>query len=63
MFAEGTARLSIGVELARYVSSARGNWDNYEPEDNVGAGNKKNHDENMGEVPPDDPYELYGVYD
>ncbi len=63
LFAEGTARLSTGVELARYVSTARRNWDNYEPDNNIAAGVEKNDDEDIGRGPPEDLYELYDVYD
>lgn len=62
LFAEITARLSTGVELARYVSFACRNWDNYEPNNNIAAGVKENNDEDMGRGHPDNPYELYGVY-
>ncbi len=63
LFAESTACLFTGIELARYISSAQGNWDNYEPDDNIAAGVEENDNEDIGKGPPDDSYELYGVYD
>lgn len=63
LFVEDTARLSTGVELARYVSSACGNWDNYKPDENIAAGVKENDNEDIGRGLPDNPYKLYGVYD
>lgn len=62
LFVEGTAHLSTGVELARYIPSARGNWDNYKPDDNIAAKVEENDDKDIGKSPPDNPYELYGVY-
>ena len=68
LFAEGVARLSTGVELGRYVQAARGNWDNYNPDDAADPDNEYEDDEddeneNMGGGPPEDLDELYGVYD
>ena len=68
LFAEGVARLSTGVELGKYVQAARGNWDNYNPDDAADPDNEYKDDEddeneNMGGGSPDDPDELYGVYD
>lgn len=63
LFAEGTARLSTDIELARYISFTRGNWDNYEPNNNIAAGVKKNNDENMSGSSPDNFYEFYSMYD
>lgn len=60
---EGFARLSTSVKLARYVSSACRNWDNYEPDDNIAAEVEEINDENMGEYFLDDLYELYDMYD
>lgn len=67
-FTEGTACLSTGIPISRYVYEARGNWDNYEMSpapvtadnetDNNDAGNK-----DLGGLPNDNPNELYGVYD
>ena len=53
------------MEIGRYVQAARGNWDNYNPDDAVDPDNKDKDDENgnMGRGPPEDPDELYGVYD
>lgn len=62
LFAEDTARLSTDVELARYVSSTRRNWDNYKSDNNITAGVEENDNEDMSGGPPDNPYELYGVY-
>lgn len=67
-FTEGTARLSTGIPISRYVYKVRGNWDNYEMSsapvaadnetDNNDAGN-----EDLGGLPDDDPNKLYRVYD
>lgn len=62
LFIEGTARLSTGIELARYIPSARGNWDNYKPDDNIVAELEENDDKDIGKSPSDNPYELYGIY-
>ncbi len=62
VFAENTTCLSTNVELARYVSSARGNRDNYESDDNITARVKQNNDEDIDMRPPDDSYKLYGMY-
>ncbi len=62
LFADGIACLATGLELGRYVYAARGNWDNYEPDDEFAADDEKN-DEGEMEGLPDDPYALYGVYD
>lgn len=68
-FSDGTARFSSGIALSKYVASARGNWDNYAPVDNVtdGTDDENNDDltddEDPGGPPDDDSDELYGVYD
>lgn len=63
LFAERVARLSTGVELGRYVQAARGNWDNYNPDDAADPDNEYEDDEddeneNMGGESPDDLDEL-----
>ena len=68
LFLEGVARLSTGVELDRYVQAACENWDNYNPDNAANLDNKYKDDEddeneNMGGEPPENPDELYGVYD
>lgn len=62
LFAEDTACLSTGIELARYISSAHGNWDYYNADDNTIAGIEENNDEDIGGGPPDNPYKLYIIY-
>ncbi len=62
LFTKGTTRLSTDIELARYISSARRNWDNYEPDDNIAAGVKENDDRDIGRSPLNNPYELYSIY-
>ena len=39
LFANGTIRLAIGLELGKYIYAACGNWDNYKPEDEFAGGN------------------------
>lgn len=63
LFADSTVRFATGLELSRYVYAARGNWNNYKPDDEVAASDKENDEETEDiEGPPDDPYALYGVY-
>lgn len=63
MFVDGTIHLTIGLELGKYIYAICKNWNNYEPNDKVVAGNKKNDKETKNmEGPPDDLYILYGIY-
>lgn len=70
LFYTGAANLSNGIALSKYVNSARGNWDNYN-QDNDFMSDTANDDgpESEPEAPnrpgvnPDDPDELYGIYD
>ena len=70
LFYTGAAHLSNGIALSQYVNSARGNWDNYN-QDNDFMSNTANDDglesepEDLNRVGihPDDPNKLYGIYD
>ena len=62
LFADGIARFATGLELARYVCSARGNWDNYKSEDEFATSNKEDKEADNIEEPLDDQYALYGMY-
>ncbi len=66
MFVEDKVRLSTSIELAKYVSSTREIWDNYDSDksdnDNVTVKvNKNDYNENI-EGSPDNLYELYSIY-
>lgn len=63
LFIEETARRSTCIELARYVSFACENQDNYKSDDNTAAEVKENNDEDMERGFSDNVYELYGMYD
>ncbi len=41
LFVDGTTRLATGLELSRYVYATCGNWDIYEPDDEIAADKKK----------------------
>ena len=70
-FSEGTACFSSGITLSRYVASVRGNWNNYDIGPVTATSDDKSNDKGNDNVtgnadpggPPDDPNELYGVYD
>ncbi len=56
--------------MTRYVNSARGNWDNYNQDDDIMSDTANDdgpesepEDPNRPEVDPDDPDKLYGIYD
>ena len=65
LFAERVAHISNGVEIGRYIPTACGNWDNYNPNDRVDSNNKNEDDENgsIGRGSSEDPDELYDIYD
>ena len=60
---DSTAYLATDLELDRYVYNVCGNWDNYEPDDEIVASNEKN-DEKTKDIkgPPNNLYALYNVY-
>ena len=70
LFYIGSAHLSNGIALSRYVDSTRGNWDNFDL-DNGSISDTANDDGPESELEdpngpgdnPDDPDELDGIYD
>lgn len=56
----GAGRLSSGKVLSRYVKSARGNWDNYNQDDESSSDAAGDDDP---ESEAEDPDELYGIND
>ncbi len=69
LFYTGATHLSNGIALTRYVNSAPSNWDNYNQDDNIMSETANDDgpesepkDLNRPEVDPDDPDELYGIY-
>ena len=65
LFAERVAHISTDVEIGRYVPTACGNWDNYNPDNRVDPNNKNKNDENgsIGRGSSENPDELYNIYD
>lgn len=61
LFAESQAYLSTNIELARYIFSVCGNWDNYDSNKSTGV-EEDNDNENIERKPLDNLYELYSVY-
>lgn len=61
LFAKGKSCLSTSIELARYISSAYENWDNYDSDKSAGV-KEKDDDKNIGKRSSNNPYELYNVY-
>ncbi len=70
LFYIGSAHLSNGIALSRYVDSARGNWDNFNLDDGYISDTTNNdglesepEDPNGPGDNPDDPGKLDGIYD
>ncbi len=70
LFYVGSAHLSNGIALSRYVDSAQGNWDNFNLDDEYMSDTANNdgpeselEDPNGPRDNPDDPDELDGIYD
>lgn len=68
MFTEYKAYLSTSIELARYISSAYGSWNNFDSDksnnNNVICRVKNNDDDkNIGGEPSNNLYKLYSIYD
>lgn len=61
LFVDGTVHLATKLELGRFIYTIYRNGDNYKPDNEFAADNKKNDEKKM-EGLLDNPYKLYGIY-